>query len=167
MRRSRRHGKAREVLEGALAGAAGSFVMGQVSGWLWAREGEAAKLREKIASSEPAPARAGRLVLERLGIEVRQAWRPKLGEAVHYATGALFGGAYGLLRTGLRHLPRTGGLLFGAAIWLFNDELLTTLLGLSPPPRRYPLVTHARGLAAHLVYGASVDAGLRAAHAVR
>jgi hypothetical protein len=41
---------------------------------------------------------------------------------------------------------------------LIVDEGLTPALGFSAPNRAYPLVTHLRGVAAHLVYGLTVAA---------
>lgn len=38
------------------------------------------------------------------------------------------------------------------------DELMTPACGLSAPDLGYPLVTHARGVAAHLVFGFAVPA---------
>lgn len=40
------------------------------------------------------------------------------------------------------------------------DETVTPALGLTPAPKAFPLETHARGLAGHLVFGVSVDAAL-------
>jgi hypothetical protein len=36
------------------------------------------------------------------------------------------------------------------------DELLTPAFGFSAPSRAYPTVTHLRGVAAHVVFGAAV-----------
>jgi hypothetical protein len=41
---------------------------------------------------------------------------------------------------------------------LLVDEGLTPLLGFSAPNRAYPLATHARGVAVHLVFGMAVAA---------
>ena len=51
-----------------------------------------------------------------------------------------------------------GGLATGAAMSLIADEAMTPLLGFSAPNRAYPLVTHLRGFAAHLVFGLAVAA---------
>jgi len=62
----------------------------------------------------------------------------------------------------LRRRAHLGGplsaLLTGAAMSAVADETLTPLLGFSAPNRAYPLATHARGVAAHLVFGAAVGA---------
>ena len=41
---------------------------------------------------------------------------------------------------------------------LLVDEWLTPAFGFSAPNRAYPLVTHVRGFAAHVVYGLAVAA---------
>ncbi len=46
----------------------------------------------------------------------------------------------------------------GAAMSLIADEIATPLLGFSAPNRAYPLVTHVRGVVAHLVFGLAVAA---------
>ncbi|MDP9445176.1 MAG: hypothetical protein M3P83_12820, partial [Actinomycetota bacterium] len=52
--------------------------------------------------------------------------------------------------------PLTAGLATGAAMSLIADELMTPAFGFSAPNLDYPLVTHARGLAAHLTFGLAV-----------
>jgi putative membrane protein len=49
------------------------------------------------------------------------------------------------------------GLPFGAAVWLFADEIVVPALGLSKPATEYPLSTHAYALASHLVYGVTTE----------
>ncbi len=77
----------------------------------------------------------------------------KLSEAVHWIYGVKLGAAYGLLRgrAGKGDLP--GGLAFGAALWLFGDEIAVPLLGLAEGPKAYSVDLHAQALGAHLVYG--------------
>ena len=55
-----------------------------------------------------------------------------------------------------------GGLLYGLALFLFNDELMNPLIGASGRPTAYPLQAHARGLVGHLVLGFATEAGLKA-----
>jgi hypothetical protein len=57
-------------------------------------------------------------------------------------------------------------LLTGAAMSAVADEALTPLLGFSAPNRAYPAVTHIRGVAAHLVFGAAVGAVTEAVWAI-
>lgn len=54
--------------------------------------------------------------------------------------------------------PATAGLTAGTAMWLVADEGITPLLGFSAPNRAYPVVTHVRAFAGHLVFGLTVAA---------
>jgi hypothetical protein len=46
------------------------------------------------------------------------------------------------------------------------DELITPAFGFSAPNLDYPLVTHARGFAAHLVFGLAVAVSFEAGWAL-
>lgn len=54
--------------------------------------------------------------------------------------------------------PAAAGLVTGAAMSLIADELMTPAMGASAPNRKYPLVTHLRGFAAHLAFRLGVAA---------
>lgn len=43
-------------------------------------------------------------------------------------------------------------------MFLLVDEAMNWALGFTPPPDRFPMWTHARGLVGHLVYGVAVAA---------
>jgi hypothetical protein len=76
-----------------------------------------------------------------------------LSEAVHWLYGVGQGAAYGLLLGKDARSAVPDGLAFGAALWLFGDEIAIPLLGLSEGPKAYPAALHAQTLGAHLVYG--------------
>jgi len=63
-----------------------------------------------------------------------------------------------VLRNRSRRVGLGSGLAYGVAFWLVMDETATALLGLAPPPRRFPWQTHARGLAGHVVLGGMIEA---------
>jgi putative membrane protein len=84
------------------------------------------------------------------------------GAASHYVMSIASGGIYGAMAE-LRPGTTIGaGLPFGAAIWLFADEVIVPALGLSKKPTEYPLSIHAYALASHLVYGLTTEMGRRA-----
>jgi uncharacterized membrane protein YagU involved in acid resistance len=63
-----------------------------------------------------------------------------------------------------RRNPRIGagmGLLFGAAFFLFGDEILVPLMRWTPGPRAFSWKVHARGAAAHVAYGVAAEAMAR------
>jgi uncharacterized membrane protein YagU involved in acid resistance len=82
---------------------------------------------------------------------------------LHYAYGAAWGAAWALARHRFERLGLLAGLAFGAALWAISDEALVPLLRFTPPPWRYPLSSHLRGLVGHLVYGTATDGGIRLA----
>jgi len=74
----------------------------------------------------------------------------------HYGLGMSWGPPYAFLRRWTDLGPVSAGLLTGAAMSLLVDEGMTPLLGFSASNRDYPLATHLRGFAAHLVFGLGV-----------
>lgn len=57
------------------------------------------------------------------------------------------------LRRSRQMNPISAGLLTGASQTLILDEGITPAFGFSAPNLDYPLLTHLRGLVAHLAYG--------------
>ncbi|MBD0274353.1 MAG: hypothetical protein ICV73_20770 [Acetobacteraceae bacterium] len=81
--------------------------------------------------------------------------------AVHYGLGMVMGAAYAALRQRVGAVGAGRGVPFGLAMFALQDEGLNTLLGTGGPPGRYPWQTHARGAAAHALFGFVTDAVLR------
>ena len=105
---------------------------------------------------ESSTAALGRIVYHLLeNQEPDKETKEELSYAVHYGYGILQGGVYGLSRAERDDVDLTGGLLFGAGLWLFGDELAVPLLGLQDGPTASPPATHLNRLAAHFVYGAT------------
>lgn len=78
--------------------------------------------------------------------------------AFHYGLAVSWAPVYALIRRTTLIGPVSAGLASGAAMSLIVDEGLTPMLGFSAPNRDYPLITHARGFAAHLAFGLAVAA---------
>ena len=53
-------------------------------------------------------------------------------------------------------------LFYGAAVWLFADEISLWLLGITKSPPNYPLDQHIYDLASHLVYGTALGLTMKA-----
>jgi putative membrane protein len=99
------------------------------------------------------------VVSDRLfGLELAEGEKKEIaGAVVHYAFGVATGGLYGAIAE-LKPATTTGaGLPFGAAVWLITDEIIVPALGLSKPPTKYALSTHAYSIASHLVYGLTTE----------
>ena len=87
--------------------------------------------------------------------------RLQLGRLAHYGFSAGAGLAYTLAVPGVPALRLGRGLAYGALVWVIADELITPALRLSKGPRRLSAAVLAYGLAAHLVYGVSLDTSAR------
>lgn len=111
----------------------------------------------KVADAVVSTATGG----QHLSMEGRQ----KGGPLVHYAFGALMGGAYGALAE-YSETARAGlGTGFGTALFAGADLVAVPALHLSPPLKESPPKTLATPFAAHLVYGVTTELlrrGLRA-----
>ena len=92
---------------------------------------------------------------ELTGKEVPKKNKAKAGVGVHYATSVAWGAPFGALAA---RIPAAGllvGALYGAAIWLFFDEIALRALKIAPAPEKVPTKEHLQALGAHLVYGSS------------
>ncbi|HET7553078.1 MAG TPA: DUF1440 domain-containing protein [Gemmatimonadaceae bacterium] len=149
------------LIDGAVAGAAATWLMGKVTEFLYQKEDPCAREREERVrqgktSYGTAAEKAARLVGESLSDEQRK----RYGKRLHWALGAGAGAAYALLRDQVPAAAAAGGLLFGTAFFLLMDEGLVYALGLTPGPSKFPWQSHARGLAGHLAYGAATERAL-------
>jgi hypothetical protein len=153
---------AMDMVKGAIAGAAATWVMGQATNYLYENESEEAREAEDAARGDKtAYGVAAEKAAGMAGRELTEEQRKQAGSAIHWALGAGAGAVYGVMR---HRVPAAGlgnGLLFGAAFWVAIDEGANTALGLTPGPTAFPWQTHARGLAGHLVFGVAADAVLR------
>jgi uncharacterized membrane protein YagU involved in acid resistance len=152
-----------DLIDGAIAGAIATWVMGKATTYLYEREDKTAREREDAArNGKTAYGVAAEKAARLTGTELSEDERKRYGTNIHWALGIATGAAYGLLR---ERAPQSGlarGLAFGAAFWLLVDEGANYALGLTPGPTRFPWQSHARGLAGHLVYGTVADASLAA-----
>jgi hypothetical protein len=89
--------------------------------------------------------------------ELSESERKVAGPAVHYAYGTLVGGLYGGLAELVPVVGAGFGMPYGVALWLLGDEVAVPALELGPPPTQVPADKHADYLAAHLVYGMTLD----------
>jgi uncharacterized membrane protein YagU involved in acid resistance len=88
--------------------------------------------------------------------------RAGAGELVHYATGALLGGVYGMVAEVTPAVTAGYGAVYGLGVDLVLEEALVPGLGLAPAPSETPAIKHAYALASHLVYGLVLEASRRA-----
>ncbi|MGH7664010.1 MAG: DUF1440 domain-containing protein [Gemmatimonadaceae bacterium] len=153
-----------DLIDGAVAGAVATWVMGKVTTYLYEHEDMAARKREdRTREGKTAYGVAAERAARALGIELTDEERDKeYGPAIHWTLGIGAGALYGVLRPRLESAALARGLAFGTAFWLLMDETVTPAIGLTPGPAAFPWQTHARGLAGHLAFGAVADTALHA-----
>ena len=140
------------------AGYVGTRAMEPVSMRLYEWESDAARAREDAARSGE-PYRIAAEKLSRLaGLDLNEKQLSRLALVFHYGLALQWAPLYTLLRRRTGLAPISAGLLTGAAMSVVADELMTPAFGFSAPNLDYPLVTHLRGFAAHLVFGTAIAA---------
>lgn len=146
-------------IRGAIAGSIGTWIMDLTTTGLQQNQSKEAAAREKAAqpngktSIENLVDRMERTTGRNLGARQRSV----LMQSIHYGLGAVPGALYATLRNRVPFVGMGGGMVYGAVLFLFNDEWLNSQLGLSGPVQAYPIGTHLRGLVGHLVLGSATD----------
>jgi uncharacterized membrane protein YagU involved in acid resistance len=139
---------------GLLAGLVATKVTGLAQEALARPMPEGVKEHERRLRPEPTSRVAARKIARGLGHRLDGRRLELATIAVHYGVGLAWGPVYTLLRRHARMRPLPAGFATGAAMSLVMDEMLVPALGLSPPNRAFPAVTHVRGFLNHLAYGA-------------
>lgn len=139
-------------LLGLFAGIAAGLV---ASAAMAAFQAQAEKLLPEDDSDEdPATIKSADKVSEAVtGDPVPEPYREASGQAVHYITGAVLGGIYGVITEYRPEASAGFGSTYGIATSALLDETLVPAADLGPGPEETPLATHAYGAASHLVYG--------------
>lgn len=181
-----------ELVLGAVAGAAGAWVMDRVGGYMYKHEDRDAMARELQArkggqdvrftdaekaalDQQPGTGRVGKdtshAAVEKAGslsgINVRTGQPNPAGIIVHYGLGVLPGALHAVIRQKAPVMRAGGGVLYDLGLFVVNDEMAGPLLGLASGPRSYPWQAHARGLAAHLILGVVTETVLRLFDSIR
>ncbi len=109
----------------------------------------------RYRDGESPPEVVGRLLYKQLTGSEPQAEETKklLGTLTSAGYWLLQGGFYGLRRRNAPLLDLGGGLNQAVRLWLVNDRIMTTALGLQPGPTSVPPVQHLQRLGAHLFFG--------------
>lgn len=145
---------------GLMAGIAAGLV---ASAAMAAFQAQASKLLpDEGGDDEPATVKAADLASNAIiGDPVPEPYRAEAGQLVHYVTGAVLGGIYGVM-TEYRPEAASGfGSSYGIATAALLDEGLVPAADLGAAPQDTSLAVHAYGVSAHLVYGWVLE-GVRA-----
>jgi hypothetical protein len=152
-----------DLLLGAVAGAAGVWVMDRVGWLMYDREDPAALAHEHRARpgdrdvAHAMVAKAG----EATGTDVPTEQPNRGGLAVHYGLGMMPGALYAAARHEVPALRAGNGALYGFGLFAMNDELAAPLLGVASGPGAYPPQAHVRGLVSHVVLGVVTESLLK------
>lgn len=150
-----------DVVKGAAAGAVGVWAMDVATWAVYRRQSLATLMQEKENrpfGKDPAHAMAERL-RRLIGSEVQE--EPNsLGVAIHYQLGMAPAAVYVRLRRRMPWLRAGRGSLYGALLYVVNDEIAGRVLGIMGPQRYYPWQVHIRGLIGHVVLGVVTEATL-------
>ena len=154
----------REVVKGAIAGAASVWMMDRVTWYMYKHEDREAYKQEKKAQigGKYVAFVAADKIASVIGARMSDKQEYVSAKTIHYLLGMMPGALYGLLRHKVKGLDKGYGLLYGLGLFIVMDELVAPLAGLSSGPLAYPWQAHARGLAGHLAVGATTDVAVRA-----
>jgi putative membrane protein len=149
-------------VKGLLVGWAATRALDAVSTAIYENEDFRTRIAEdRVRGNKHAYERAVEQIAGFAGKSLSRRQRKVYGWRFHKAFGLLGGVQYVAMR---RRNPRIGagmGLLFGAAFFLFGDEILVPLMRWTPGPRAFSWKVHARGAAAHVAYGVAAEAMAR------
>lgn len=151
------------ILFGAIGGLIGAWAMDKFQEQLSGDKGTAAKNRWHRA---PATVRtASKLADIFLKRELTEREMRFAAPAVHYAFGAVNGAIYAATINSKLGRKPYWSVLYGTGLWASADEIAVPLLKLAESPWKFGWKSHAAALAAHWIYGLSVDGTTRAADA--
>ncbi len=155
------------MLAGVLAGAAATAAMDGYWAVVRSEPGERPEQKPKRGDDsqekdEPSTQiMADKLSQAVIGREVPKKHKAEAGVAVHYATGLLWGAAFGALAARVPRVGIVAGLLYGVFIWLALDEVGLRALTIAPEADEVPLEEHVQALGAHLVFGGATGLAIR------
>ena len=154
----------KEVVKGAIAGAASVWMMDRVTWYMYRQEDPQAYRQEKKAQKggKYVAFVAADKMANAAGVSMNERQEYIAGKTVHYLLGIMPGALYGLLRHRVKGLDKGRGLLYGLGLFILMDELIAPMAGLASGPLAYPWQAHARGLAGHLTVGVTTDVAVRA-----
>lgn len=154
------------LLKGAVAGAAATVALDRLDWFMW--NNLSPETRQRTRSVRPDGLDPGHVIARKaaraMGTEIEPRGRDNqhpAGVAVHLALGMAPALACAALRDRTPSLTAGGGTLFGLGLFVIQDEGMNTVSGLGARPSEYPWQAHARGLIAHLVYGAVLEGTMR------
>lgn len=153
-----------DLATGLAAGYLATLLTDAVQKPLWQATPEREKQREPETRDGSSAMTAARKTAELAEADPDESSLHRVKSAIHYGLGAGWGLLYVLLRRNGGMGAMTAGMATGTALSLIVDEAINPALDITPPGDAYPMSSHLRGLAAHLVYGLGVAAVTEGMH---
>jgi uncharacterized membrane protein YagU involved in acid resistance len=156
--------KAGFVLRGAIAGTISTWIMDRATWLVQDRQPKQTLDRERAAWQDGLDVPHVAIYRQRqaAGFSAEREQPSTMGILLHY----LFGIGPAILYAGLREkdlkFSADRGLLYGLAIFVLWDEMLSVATGIASPPKAYPWQAHFRGLVGHLSLGVAAHVALTA-----
>jgi putative membrane protein len=144
------------LIAGAIGGLAASWIMTQFQAAV-SRALEGQPDPHKGEGEDATVKTASAISSKVLDHELSPEEKKTAGPLVHYAYGAGIGAVYGGLTQKYGTTKSGFGSAYGAAAWALGDEVAVPALGLGKKPTETPVAKHVQALAAHLVYGVTLE----------
>lgn len=139
---------------GLAAGLVATNLTGPIQNLLYRLTPEPVKRQEERVRPGSPTQVAAKKVAGALGARLDDSQIETAATAIHYGSGAPWGIFYAFLRRQSGMTPAGAAFATGSSMSLILDEALTPAMGFSAPDRDYPTLTHLRGFAALLAFGA-------------
>jgi hypothetical protein len=154
--RTRKNRVYKGVIAGSIGGLAASWIMTRFQ-TLLARAIEGQPDPHKGEGEDATVKTAKKISSGVLNHPLSEREKKLAGPLVHYAYGAGIGALYGGLAQRYGATKSGFGTAYGAAAWVLGDEVAVPALGLGKKPAEIPAVRHFQTMAAHLVYGLTLE----------
>ena len=149
------------MLAGAIGGLAASWIMPHFQFLLAHALGHAHPHEGQDEDATVKTAQKISMAVKRHGLSAEG--KKTAGPLVHYAYGTGIGALYGGLAQRYKTTTSGFGSAYGAAAWVLGDEVAVPVLGLGKKPGETPASQHFQALAAHVVYGVTLESVRRLA----
>lgn len=159
-----RNSKGGFILRGVIAGTISAWVMDRATWLVQDRQPRQTLESERAAWRDglDVPHVAIYRLRQAAGLTAEHEQPSTMGILLHY----LFGIGPAIIYAGLREkdlrFSADWGLLYGLAIFILWDEILSVGTGIASPPKAYPWQAHFRGLIGHLSLGVAAHVALTA-----
>lgn len=156
----------KDILIGGIAGIAGTLAMPLITKFMYKFESQEKKELEEKLRPEPPFKTMTKKMVKGVNMHPSKKTMKILSTGVHWGYGIFWGTLFGALRKKFPAFSKLGGTPFGFLFFLVGDELINSAFKITPPPRKFPVDAHARGLAGHVAFSAAAEGTSKLLHKV-